>query len=56
MGNTCYHLVQNLLSSCLLLKNIKTKIYKTTVLPTVLHRSETWTLIPRGEYRCLVVL
>jgi hypothetical protein len=28
-GNACYHLVQNLLSSCLLSKNVRIRIYKT---------------------------
>jgi hypothetical protein len=28
-GNACYHLVQNLLSSSLLSKNLKIKIYRT---------------------------
>jgi hypothetical protein len=28
-GNACYHSVQNLLSSCLLTKNLKFKLYKT---------------------------
>jgi hypothetical protein len=28
-GNACYHSVQNLLSSCLLSRNIKVKIYET---------------------------
>jgi hypothetical protein len=28
-GNACYHLVQNLLLSCLLLKTVKGRIYKT---------------------------
>jgi hypothetical protein len=28
-GNACYHLVQNLLSSSLLSKNIKIKMYRT---------------------------
>jgi hypothetical protein len=28
-GNACYHLVQNLLSSRLLSKNVKVRIYKT---------------------------
>jgi hypothetical protein len=31
-GNACYHSVQNLLSSCLLSKNIKIRIYKTIIL------------------------
>jgi hypothetical protein len=35
-GNACYHLVQNLLSSRLLLKNVKIRIYKTIILPVVL--------------------
>jgi len=33
-GNACYRSVQNLLSSRLLLKNLK--IYRTIILPTVL--------------------
>jgi hypothetical protein len=28
-GNTCYHSVQNLLSSCMLPKNVNIRIYKT---------------------------
>jgi len=32
-GNACYHSVQNLLSSSLLSKNLKTKIYRTIILP-----------------------
>jgi len=34
-GNTFYHEVRNLLSSSLLFKNIKFKIYRTVVLPFV---------------------
>ena len=34
-GNACYHSVQNLLSSSLLSKNIKIKIYRTIILPVV---------------------
>jgi UDP-galactopyranose mutase len=30
-GNACYHSVQNLLSSSLLSKNLKIKIYRTTI-------------------------
>jgi hypothetical protein len=37
-GNACYHLVQNLLSSHLLSKNVKIIIYKTLILPVVLYR------------------
>ena len=32
-GNACYHSVQNLLSSSLLFKNLKIKIYRTTIFP-----------------------
>jgi hypothetical protein len=35
-GNACYYSVQNLLSSCLISKNLKIKIYKTVILPVVL--------------------
>jgi len=35
-GNACYHSVQNLLSSRLLSKNLKIKIYRTIILPVVL--------------------
>ena len=34
-GNACYHSVQNLLSSRLLSKNLKTKVYRTIILPVV---------------------
>jgi hypothetical protein len=33
LGNSCYYSVQNLLSSRLLSKNLKIKIYKTIILP-----------------------
>jgi hypothetical protein len=35
-------IVQNLLSSCLLSRNIKIRIYKTIILPVVLYGCETW--------------
>ena len=34
-GNACYHSVQNRLSSRLLSKNLKIKIYRTIILPVV---------------------
>jgi hypothetical protein len=34
-GNACYHSAQSLLSSRLLSKNLKTKIYRTINLPVV---------------------
>jgi hypothetical protein len=40
-GNACYHSVQNLLSSQLLLKKLKIRIYKTIILPVVLYGCET---------------
>ena len=43
-GNTCYHSVQNLLSSRLLSKNLKIKIFRTIILPVVLYGCETWSL------------
>ena len=36
LGNACYYSVQNLLSSSLLSKNLKIKIYRTIILPVVL--------------------
>ena len=36
LGNACYYSVQNLLSSRLLYKNLKIKIYRTLILPVVL--------------------
>jgi len=36
-GNACYHSVQNLLSSSLLSKNLKIKIYRSLILPVVLY-------------------
>jgi len=36
-GNACYHSVQNLLSSRLLSKNVKIRIYRTIILPVVLY-------------------
>jgi hypothetical protein len=46
-GNACYHSVQNLLSFCLLSKNVKVRIYKTIILPVVLYGCETWSLTER---------
>jgi hypothetical protein len=39
--NACYHSVQNLLSSHLLSRNVKIKVYKTISLPVVLYGCET---------------
>jgi hypothetical protein len=40
-GNVCNHSVQNLLSSRLISKNLKIKIYKTVIVPVVLYGCET---------------
>jgi hypothetical protein len=53
-GNVCYHSVQSLLSSRLLSKNFKIRIYKTIILPVVLYGSETWPLTLREEHRLRV--
>ncbi|KAJ4427766.1 hypothetical protein ANN_25419 [Periplaneta americana] len=44
MGNACYYSVEKLLSSSLLSKNLKVRIYKTVIFPVVLYGCETWTL------------
>jgi hypothetical protein len=36
-GNACYHSVQNLLSSRMLSKKLKIRIYTTIILPLVLY-------------------
>jgi hypothetical protein len=48
--NACYHLVQSLLSSHLLSRNVKVKIYKTIILPVVLYGCETLSLTLREEH------
>jgi hypothetical protein len=53
-GNACYHSVQNLLSSCLLSRNLKTRLYKTIILPVVLYGCETWSLTLRDEHKLRV--
>jgi hypothetical protein len=41
LGNACYYLFQNLMSSHLISRNLKTKIYKTVILLVVLYGCET---------------
>ena len=53
-GNACYHSVQDLLSSRLLYKNLKIKIYRTIILPVVLYGCETWSLTLREERKLRV--
>ena len=47
--NSCYKSVQTLLSSRLLSKNLTIKIFKTIILPVVLHGSETWISYNKGR-------
>ena len=54
LGNACYHSVQNLLSSRLLSKNLKIKIYRNIILPVVLCGFEIWSLTLREERRLRV--
>jgi hypothetical protein len=53
-GNACYNALQNLLSSRILSRNVKIKIYKTIILPVVLYGCETWFLTLREERRLRV--
>jgi hypothetical protein len=53
-GNACYHSVQTLLSSRLLSKNLKIRVYKVTILPVFLYGCETWSLTLREEHRLRV--
>jgi hypothetical protein len=53
-GNACYHSVKNLVSSRLLRKNVKIRIYKTIILPVVLYGCETWSLTLREVHRLRV--
>ena len=46
--------VQKLLSSRLLSKNLKIKIYRTIILPVVLYGCESWPLTLREERRLRV--
>ncbi|KAJ4432176.1 hypothetical protein ANN_20792 [Periplaneta americana] len=54
MGNACHYSVEKLLSSSLLSKNLKVRIYKTVILPVVLYGCETCTLTLREEHRLRV--
>ena len=45
LRNVCYYSVQNLLSSSLLPKNLKIKIYRAIILPVVVYGCEIWSRI-----------
>jgi len=53
-GNASYHSVQNLLSSSLLTKNLKIKIFRTIILLVVFYGCETWLLTLEEECRLRV--
>jgi hypothetical protein len=53
-GKACYHSVPNLLSSCLLSKNLKIGIQRTIILPVVQCGHETWSLTLKEEHRLRV--
>jgi hypothetical protein len=53
-GNACCHSVQSLLSSCLLCRDLKVKIYKTVILPVVLYGYENCSLTLKEEHRLKV--
>ena len=48
LGNACYFSVQKLLSSSLLSRKLKIKIYRTIILHVVLYGCETWSLNIEG--------
>jgi hypothetical protein len=48
-SNACYHSIQNLLSSRLLSKNIKIRIYKSIILPVVPYGCENLVSDIKGE-------
>jgi hypothetical protein len=48
-GNAGYYSVKNVLSSSLLSKSVKIKIYRTIILSVVLYGCETWSLTLRKE-------
>jgi hypothetical protein len=48
LGNACYNSVQNFLSSHLLSKNIKIRIYKIIILHVVRYGCAAWSLDIKG--------
>ncbi|KAJ4440742.1 hypothetical protein ANN_08966 [Periplaneta americana] len=50
----CYYSVEKHLSSSLLSKDLKVRIYETVILPVVLYGCETWTLTLREEHMLMV--
>jgi hypothetical protein len=50
-GNACCRSVHSLLSSRLLSRKLKVKIYKTIIVPIILYGCETWSVTLREEHR-----
>jgi hypothetical protein len=48
-GNVGYHSFKSHLSSCLISRKLKVKIYRTVILPVLLYGCETWSLSLREE-------
>jgi hypothetical protein len=54
-GNACYHSVHSVLSSRLLSRNVKVKIYNIAIIiPVVFYGCETWSVTLREEHRLRV--
>jgi hypothetical protein len=53
-SNACHHSAQTFLSSRLLSKNVKIKIYRTIIFPVVLYGCKIWSLTLREEHRLRV--
>jgi hypothetical protein len=53
-GIACCNLMQNLLSSRVLFKNIKMIVYKTAILPVVLHGCGVWRVTLRKKQKLSV--
>ena len=53
-GNACYHSVKYLLSSSMLSKNLKIKIFRTIISPVVLYDRETLLFTWTEEHRLRV--
>jgi hypothetical protein len=54
LGNVCYLLVQNLLSSSLLPQNNEFKIYIIIILSFILYGCETWSFTLREDGRLIM--
>jgi hypothetical protein len=53
-GNACYHSAHNILSSCLLSKNLKKNICKNIILPVVLWPSGQSSWLQNGDILCFL--